>query len=142
MLPLSQGRGSHSLTATASPKGKKMEGWRGLLPPWDGRKVEFSSPDTRLWPAVPRLLRTLRRDPWGSAASRALHRHRGGPNLKNAPALSGQRFCTHSQRRPAQRERKWRGGGGSCPHGMEEKLSSPPPALGSGLPCPSTLYTP
>jgi hypothetical protein len=33
-------------------------------------------------------------------------------------------------------------GGGSCPHGMEEKLSSPPPTLGSGLPCPVYLYTP
>ena len=43
----------HSLTATASPKGKKMEGGRGLLPPWDRRKFEFSAPDTRLWPAVP-----------------------------------------------------------------------------------------
>jgi hypothetical protein len=30
-----------------------MEGWAGLLPPWDGRKVEFASPDTRLWSAVP-----------------------------------------------------------------------------------------
>jgi hypothetical protein len=30
-----------------------MDGGRGLLPPWDGRKFEFSSLDTRLWPAVP-----------------------------------------------------------------------------------------
>src|ERR1039458_9710682 len=32
-----------------------------------------------------RLPCTLRRDPWGSEASRALHRHRGGPNLKMLP---------------------------------------------------------
>ena len=32
---------------------RKWRGGRGLLPPWDVRKVEFSSPETRLWPAVP-----------------------------------------------------------------------------------------
>src|SRR5436305_9426181 len=36
-------RGLHSLTATASPMGKKSRGGRGLLAPWHGRKVEFSS---------------------------------------------------------------------------------------------------
>jgi hypothetical protein len=35
-----------------------------------------------------RLPCTLRRHPWGSEASPALHRHRGGPNFKNAPALT------------------------------------------------------
>jgi hypothetical protein len=35
-----------------------------------------------------RLPYTLRRDPWGSEASPGLHRHRGGPNFKNAPALT------------------------------------------------------
>ena len=54
MFPLSlRAEVLHSLTATATPTGKKMEGGRGLLPPWHGRKVEFSSPDTRLWPVVP-----------------------------------------------------------------------------------------
>ncbi len=33
-----------------------MEGGRGLLPPGEWRKVEFSSSDTRLWPAVPDYL--------------------------------------------------------------------------------------
>ena len=35
-----------------------------------------------------RLPDTLRGDPCGSEASPALHRHRGGPNFKNAPALT------------------------------------------------------
>ena len=33
-------------------------------------------------------------------------------------------------------------GGDSCPHGMEEKVEFSSPTLRSGLPCPSTLYTP
>jgi hypothetical protein len=38
----------------AEPNGKENRGGgRELLAPWHGRKVEFSSPDTRLWPAVP-----------------------------------------------------------------------------------------
>ena len=55
---------------------------------------------------MPRLLRTLRRDPWGSEASRALHRHRGGPNLKNAPALTQGRgsALTHSDGQPKGKE--------------------------------------
>src|ERR1035441_9646295 len=32
---------------------RKWRGGRGLLPPWDGRKIEFSSPSVLLWPAVP-----------------------------------------------------------------------------------------
>ena len=62
-----------------------MEGGWGLLPPWDGRKFEFFSSDTRLWPAVPVYL-------VHSAVTRGvpkppvlLHRHRGGPNLKMLP---------------------------------------------------------
>ena len=54
-----------------------------------GKEEKFSSPPPTLGSdASARLLCTLRRDPWGSEASRALHRHRGGPNLKNAPALT------------------------------------------------------
>src|SRR5438045_9638862 len=46
------------------------------------------------------------------------------------PLSLGAEVLTHSQRRPPQRERKWRVGGGSCRPGMEEKLSSPRPTLG------------
>lgn len=49
--------GTHLLdrfgSSRPAQKERKWRGGRGLLPPWDGRKVEFSSPDTRLWPAVP-----------------------------------------------------------------------------------------
>src|ERR1035441_2945052 len=125
------------------PKGeRKWRGGRGLLPPWDGRKVQFSSPTLGSGLPCPSIC-TLRRDPWGSEASRALHRHRGGPNLKNAPALTQGRdsALTHSDGQPT--EKRNRGVvGGSGPGGLQEKLSSPPPACCSGLPCPSTLYTP
>ena len=33
-------------------------------------------------------------------------------------------------------------GGGSWPHGHGRKVEFSSPTLGSGLPCPSTLYTP
>ena len=121
---------------------RKWRGGRGLLPPWDGRKVQFSSPTLGSGLPCPSIC-TLRRDPWGSEASRALHRHRGGPNLKNAPALTQGRdsALTHSDGQST--EKRNRGvGGGSGPGGLQEKLSSPPPACCSGLPCPSTLYTP
>jgi hypothetical protein len=84
---LTPSRGLHSLTATASPMGKKSRGGRGLLAPWDVRKVEFSPPNSAL-ACRARLPCTLRRHPWGSEASPGLHRHRGGPNFKNAPALT------------------------------------------------------
>src|SRR6266567_892385 len=80
-----QGKGLHSLTATASPMGKKMEGWAGAPAP-HGMEEKLSSPPPTLGSdASARLLCTLRRDPWGSEPSRALHRHRGGPNLKMLP---------------------------------------------------------
>src|ERR1017187_4293802 len=78
-----------SVSRRESPLGqaqgeRKWRGGRGLLPPWDGRKVEFSSPTLGSGLPCPSIC-TLRRDPWGSEASRALHRHRGRPNLKMLP---------------------------------------------------------
>src|SRR5438270_12325583 len=89
-----------------------------------------------------RLPCTLCRDPWGSEASPGLHRHRGGPNFKNAPAVPYTTLFRSSQRRLAQWERKSRGGRGLLApwHGRKVEFSSP--TLGSGLPCPSTVYTP
>ena len=125
------------------PKGKENGGVGGGSCP-HGMEEKLSSPPRHSALACrARLPCTLRRDPWGSEASRALHRHRGGPNLKNAPALTQGRdsALTHSDGQPT--EKRNRGvGGGSGPGGLQEKLSSPPPACCSGLPCPSTLYTP
>jgi hypothetical protein len=61
-----------------------MEGGRGLLPPWMAEKLS-SPPRHSALACRARLSCTLRRGPWGSEASRALHRHRGGPNLKMLP---------------------------------------------------------
>ena len=67
------------------PKGKENGGvGGGSCPHGDGRKVEFSSPTLGSGLPCPSIC-TLRRDPWGSEASRALHRHRGGPILKMLP---------------------------------------------------------
>ena len=72
----------------AKPTEKENRGVGGDSCP-HGREEKLSSPPPTLGSdASARLLCTLRRDPWGSEASRALHRHRGGPNLKNAPALT------------------------------------------------------
>src|SRR5207302_10260239 len=74
-----------------------------------------------------RLPDTLRGDPCGSEASPALHRHRGGPNFKNAPAVTRAEVCTDSQRRLAPWERKSRGGRGLLApwHGRKVEFSSP-----------------
>ncbi len=65
-----------------------MEGWAGAPAP-HGMEEKLSSPPPTLGSGCrARLPCTLRRDPWDSEASRALHPHRGGPNLKNAPALT------------------------------------------------------
>src|SRR5947208_14169442 len=85
-----------------------------------------------------RLADTLRGDPCGSEASPALHRHRGGPNFKNAPAVTRAEVCTDSQRRSEERRGGKGGGRGLLApwHGRKVEFSSP--TLGSGLPCPST----
>src|ERR1035438_5160687 len=109
---------------------RKWRGGRGLLPPWDGRKVEFSSPTLGSGLPCPSIC-TLRRDPWGSEASRALHRHRGGPILKMLP-LSLRAEVLHSLTATASpRGKKMEGWAGApAPMGMEEKLSSPPRQIG------------
>ena len=80
---------------------RKWRGGRGLLAPWHRRKVEFSSPDTRLWPAVPVYL-------IHSAVTRGVRKSPvlciviGGPEFENCSRLTHAEVCTHSQRRPAQ----------------------------------------
>src|ERR1017187_3774918 len=69
----------------AKPKGKENGGVGGGSCP-HGMEEKLSSPPRHSALACrARLPCTLRRDPWGSEASRALHRHRGGPNLKMLP---------------------------------------------------------
>ena len=78
-----------------------MEGWAGLWPHGMEEKVEFSCPDSAL-ACRARLPCTLRRDLCCCEASRALHRHRGGPNLKMFPArthVTGPAL-THSDGQP------------------------------------------
>src|SRR5437764_11560610 len=89
-----------------------------------------------------RLPDTLRGDPCGSEASPALHRHRGGPNFKNAPAVTRAEVCTDSQRRLAQWERKSRGGRGLLDIGRAHVLTPVTDALGFPLSCRTTKYTP
>jgi hypothetical protein len=71
--------------------GKKIEGWAGAPGPM-GMEEKLSSPPRHSALACrARLPYTIRRDPWGSEASHGLHRHRGGPNFKNAAALTPSR---------------------------------------------------
>jgi hypothetical protein len=65
-----------------------MEGWAGALGPQGMSEKLNSPPRPSALACRARLPYTLRRDPWASEASRALHRHRGGPNFKNAPAIT------------------------------------------------------
>src|ERR1039458_3753962 len=61
-----------------------------------------------------RLPCTLRRDPWGFEASRALHRHRGGPNLKMLP-LSLRAEVLHSLTATASQNSATRSADCACP---------------------------
>jgi hypothetical protein len=79
----------------AKPNGKENRGMGGGSWP-HGMEEKLSSPPRHSALACrARLPYTLRRDPWGSEASPGLHRHRGGPNFKNAPAVTREEVCTH-----------------------------------------------
>src|SRR6266705_726468 len=111
--------------------GKKMEGWAGA-PSSHGMEEKLSSPPPTLGSdASARLLCTLRRDPWGSEPSRALHRHRGGPNLKNAPALTPGRGLHSVTATASPRGKKIEGWAGTPAPMAGRKIEFPPPTLGS-----------
>ena len=87
------------------PKGKENGGVGGGSCP-HGMEEKLSSPPRHSALACrARLPCTLRRDPWGFEASRALHRHRGGPNLKMLP-LSLRAEVLHSLTATASPRRK------------------------------------
>src|SRR5438067_12592694 len=50
---LTPSRGPHSLTATASPMGKKIEGWAGAPGPMAWKRSEERRVGTERWPAMP-----------------------------------------------------------------------------------------
>src|SRR6266567_3320069 len=106
---------------------RKSRGRRGLRPPWQEEKLSFLPRHSAL-PAVPDYFvhsAVTHRVP---KPSRALHRHRGGPNLKMLP-LSLRAEVLHSLTATAspmgKKMERW--AEAPAPSGMEEKLSSPPP---------------
>src|SRR5690349_22878128 len=94
----------------AKPTEKENEGW-AAAPGTRGREEKLSSPPpTPRSDARARLLCTLRRDLRGCESLPALHRHQGGPNFENAPALTLGQGLHSLERRLAHGESKWRSG--------------------------------
>src|SRR5258705_13539224 len=119
---LTQGRDSALTHSDGHPKGFLK---RRRPPPPSPRfpnTILFLSPRHSALACRACLPRTLRRDPWGSEASRVLHRHRGGPNLKMLP-LSLRAEILHSLTATATpRGKKMEGGRGLLPPGDRRKF--------------------